>query len=196
MSRLIAALVGRVRQLAPLIGLVLIVGLLSMWMPISHTLWREVLTISGTVETGSWLPTPGGENCTYTVGYWRNHPEDWPVAELTIGDATYTQDQAIAILETPPRGDATYILAHQLIAAKLNVLHGADQSAVASTIAEADDWLVLRPLGSDPQKPDREQGIVLAQVLDDYNQGVTGPGHCDGPPPTPPAPVALAVMSV
>jgi hypothetical protein len=79
-----------------------------------------------------------GQNCTYTIGYWKNHQAAWPVASLTIGGITYTQAQLLNILNTPPGGDATYILAHQLIAAKLNVAQGANGSAVASTIATSD----------------------------------------------------------
>ena len=36
-----------------------------------------------------------------------------------------------------------------------------------------------RTLGSDPSDPDRAQGISLAETLDEYNNGVIGPGHCD-----------------
>ena len=34
------------------------------------------------------------------------------------------------------------------------------------------------PLGSDPQDPERNLGIALAKVLDLYNNGLLGPGHC------------------
>ena len=129
-----------------------------------------------------------GDSCTLTQGFWKTHPEAWPVDTLTIGGVIYTKEEALAILSTPPkRGDATYILAHQLIAAMLNVLAGADDSAVAATIADADIWLAAHPLGSDPEGADREVGIALAEVLDQYNNGLIGPGHClDGPQtPTP-----------
>lgn len=123
------------------------------------------------LEAGIW--------CTYTMGYWKNHPETWPVEEITIGGVTYTKAEAIAILETQPRGDATYILAHQLIPAKLNVLQGADPSAVEAAIIDADTWLIEHPPGSSPSGAERQEGICLAKTLDDYNNGVTGPGHCD-----------------
>ena len=124
------------------------------------------------LQAGTW------NNCTYTLGYWKNHPDAWPVQEITIGNETYTKEEAIAILETPTDGDATYILAHQLIPAKLNVLNGADPSAVETTIADADEWLIEHPLGGDPADPDRAQGIALAETLDAYNNGEIGPGHC------------------
>jgi hypothetical protein len=130
-------------------------------------------------DTPTATPTQRANNCTYTQGFWRTHADDWPVDQIVIGSVTYTQAQALEILETPPRGDATYILAHQLIAAKLNILNGADPSDVATTIADADDWLIEHPLGSDPSNPDRAEGIALAGVLDEYNNGLIGPGHCD-----------------
>lgn len=96
-----------------------------------------------------------------------------------IGGTTYTQTQLLAILDTSPEGDATYILAHQLIAAKLNILYGADGTAVQTTVTESDVYLTAHPMGSNPTDPDREQGVTMANTLDQYNNGVIGPGHCD-----------------
>lgn len=123
-------------------------------------------------------PPPPGPNCTYTQGYWKNHPQDWPVTELTLGDTTYTLWQAIEILKTPPRGNVTYILAHQLIAAKLNIANGADDTAVATTISEADTWLTHYPPGSSVPRSERATATALARYLDQYNNGLIGPGHC------------------
>jgi len=61
-------------------------------------------------------------------GYWKNHCELIPADGLTLGTVSYTADQICTILNTaPPVGtgkkstaDALYILAHQLISAKLN----------------------------------------------------------------------------
>jgi hypothetical protein len=132
----------------------------------------------------AWYVTPSvGPGCTYTQGYWKNHPEDWPVDSLVLGDETYTQAELLALLSTPPQGDASLILAHQLIAAKLNVANGADDSAIASTITAADDWLDdysgKLPYGVSPGSSAGQQATALADTLDDYNNGVIGPGHCD-----------------
>jgi len=127
-------------------------------------------------------------DCSLTQGFWKNHEEAWPVAELILGGTTYTQTQLLAILGTPPRGDATYILIHQLIAAKLNIANGADPTAIADTVVAADAWLAAHPLGSKPTGADREVGLALAALLDDYNNGVTGPGHCDATPSPSPTP--------
>jgi hypothetical protein len=122
---------------------------------------------------------PGTAQCTYAQGYWKNHPQAWPVASLTLGNTNYSQAELLTIFNTPPRGDATYILAHHLIAAKLNLAAGADTSAVASTIADADNWLAQNPLGSDPNNPARSTGIAYSDTLDDYTNGVIGPGKCN-----------------
>jgi hypothetical protein len=124
------------------------------------------------LQAGTWA-------CVYSHGFWTNHPDDWPVEEITIGGVNYSKDEAIGILQTPLRGDATYILAHQLIAAKLNVADGADDREVADTIADADAWLIAHPIGSAPSKPEREEGLALATRLDDYNNGLLGPASCD-----------------
>ncbi|GIK40830.1 MAG: hypothetical protein BroJett011_46630 [Chloroflexota bacterium] len=119
-----------------------------------------------------------GNNCTLTQGYWKSHPDAWPVKQITIGGVTYPQAEALAIFNIEPDGDATYILAHQLLAAKLNILNGADPSSVTNTVVEADDWLNEHPLGSNPSNPDREAGIKLSETLDKYNRGLIGPGRC------------------
>jgi hypothetical protein len=127
-------------------------------------------------------PPPGGDGdgCTFTIGYWKTHPDQWPTDGLTLGGVQYTKDEALELLNTPPRGDATIILARQLIAAKLNVENGADETDAADAIAEGDDLLAQSPPGSDPKGRDRRVFIRTAETLDDYNNGIIGPGHCDG----------------
>ncbi|MEI7554513.1 hypothetical protein [Candidatus Chlorohelix sp.] len=126
-------------------------------------------------------------NCTYTQGYWKTHPESWPVNSLTIGGVNYSKDQLIKIFNTPPKGDASYILMDQLIAAKLNLISGASDSAVASTISNSDTWLSANKLGS---KSKDQAAINMANTLDQFNNGLIGPGHCGSvtPPPPPPTP--------
>ena len=110
---------------------------------------------------------------TGTIGYWKNHPQAWPVQQITLGGVTYTKAQAIAILGQPSRGDKTIDLAKQLIAAKLNVIIGNDASCIAATIAAADAWLVQHPVGSNVRSSSAAwaTGGPLHQRLDDYNNG-------------------------
>ncbi len=107
-------------------------------------------------------------NACLTPGYWKNHPDDWPMDSITIGGVTYSKAEAIGILDTPPKGDATYILAHALIAAKLNRAMGWIPVA-DPLIADADAFLSSFPLDSDPSNPDRAVAIDLAEQLDVLN---------------------------
>jgi hypothetical protein len=118
-------------------------------------------------------------NCTYTQGYWKTHIEMWPGASIALGSVIYTQQELLSILNQPVQGNGLVSLAHQLIATKLNVLGGADPTAAASAIASADaliGGLVVPPIGTGSLPPN--QTSSLTQTLDDYNNGVIGPGHC------------------
>ncbi len=119
----------------------------------------------------------GTGECHYTPGYWRNHPEAWPVMTLTLGAISYNQAQLLAILSLPVVGDPTVILAHHLIAAKLNVANGADDS-INDEIAVADNLLSMYPVGSYPPKSAKSSIIAAKDALCAYNETIL-PG-CDG----------------
>ena len=127
--------------------------------------------------------TTQGTNCTFTQGYWKNHPSAWPVTTLTLGTVTYTQAQLLSILGQPVVGNGLISLAHQLIATKLNIANGADPTVIAGTVASADAMigsLVVPPVGSGYLSP--ASTSTDTQALDDYNNGITGPGHCGETP--------------
>lgn len=112
-----------------------------------------------------------------TPGYWKNHPEAWPVDEITIGGVTYTKDGAIAFMLDNDSKDATYILFRSLVAAKLNELIGNESECVVETIEAADEWMSVNAIdsgviagGSD--SPWRV-GEPLYLDLDDYNNGLS-----------------------
>lgn len=137
------------------------------------------LRISDTLTCAT-IPCVGGNSCTYSQGYWRNHPNAWPVTSLTLGAVTYQAAELMAILDNPARGNGLVILAHQLIAAKLNIANGADPSAVQQTITNADNMiatLVAPPIG-DGYLPPAQTGD-LTETLTEYNEGTIGPGHCN-----------------
>jgi hypothetical protein len=68
---------------------------------------------------------------------------------ITIGCVTYTQSQAIAIMRHSTGQDKTYLLAQELIAAKVNIAcMNSNPSCVTSLIAAADAWLCAHPVGS------------------------------------------------
>ncbi len=125
-------------------------------------------------------PPPPDGGCTFTQGFWKNHPEVWPVSSLTLGTVSYTDDQLGDIFDQPVAGNGLISLAHQLIAAKLNIASGADPTDISQAIADADaliDGLVVPPVGSGFLAPADTSDLVDA--LTDFNEGLTGPGHCD-----------------
>ena len=128
---------------------------------------------------------PTTNNCTVTLRYWRNHPESWiQVTSLTLGTVTYDQAQIhdIMIMRCASVGNGLVLLAHQLLAAKLNLLWGAvPPPRVAAAIAQADALIgskVVPPIGSDH--------LSLAQIAEldctlfAFNVGAIGPGRCPG----------------
>jgi hypothetical protein len=116
---------------------------------------------------------------TGTPGYWKNHPEAWPVQSITVGGVVYTKAQAIEILEKPGK-DRTLTMFSSLVPAKLNVLIGNDGSCVASTIASADEWMqAYGPVGSNVHAASLawKLGEPFHRQLDNYNNGMLCAPH-------------------
>lgn len=148
----------------------------------------------GSVSASAWSSNVFGvtteTNCTYTPGYWKTHgpgacmsgnnSNEWPVTDLMLGNVNYTATELCSILQTPANGNGLLILAHQLIAAKLNVANGADPTDILAFIGAADaliDNYVIPPVGGDYIHP--SFASANTQILDDWNNGITGPGHCE-----------------
>jgi hypothetical protein len=126
--------------------------------------------------------------CTLTQGYWKTHGpiptgnnvNEWAVTSLTLGGVSYTDLELQAIFDKPAAGNGLISLAHQLIAAKLNVASGADDSAAAASIAAADALigsLVVPPVGTGSLP--NSATSALNGALTSYNEGSIGPGHCN-----------------
>lgn len=158
-------------------------------------------TSSVTVE---WtIPCPGG--CTLTQGYWKTHNESFRAERKGNGpppDATWFDlgdvdlDVVIegeqetfflsgttfyGVMQTPPQGgNVYYSLAHQYIAARLNILAGADGAAVSAAIAQATTFFQTRTpaQASVLRGASRNALVALAGTLASYNEGLAGPGHC------------------
>jgi len=115
--------------------------------------------------------------CPQGQGFWKNHPGLWPVTSLTLGRQSYTQAALLALFDTPPRGDASLILAYQLITAKLNLANGSDPTPIRATITDADS--LLSQFGATNRLPYNvqtssaigQQMVNDANVLDRYNNG-------------------------
>jgi len=119
---------------------------------------------------------------TGTPGYWKNHPEAWPVSSITIGGVTYSKEDAIEIMQTAGNGDKTYTMFKALVAAKLNVLLGCNSSCISSTITLADSWMATYgPVGSNVRGDSTawKSGEPLYYKLDKYNNGLLCAPHRD-----------------
>ncbi|WP_438024996.1 hypothetical protein [Sorangium sp. So ce233] len=133
-------------------------------------------------------PTPEGDGCTLTQGYWKNHEESWPVSSLTIGGVVYSQEELLELFRTAPKGDKSLIVGHQLIAALLNVASGASDAELDGALAEADAWMAANK-DADGRLPygvkggsAAEAAVSLNETLTSFNEGRLGPEHCkDGP---------------
>jgi len=119
----------------------------------------------GTCECG------GGGTLTCTLGFWRNHPEEWVTLNPNAvpawgGGNTYLQIFGIS----PKKGNATLILAHAFIAAKLNT------GAPAADLAQALALLTTYPVGTTAlqakknNNPDRATAIAVALSLQTFNE--------------------------
>jgi len=134
-----------------------------------------------------------GQGCTLTPGYWKTHSDYGPApyddtwTQLPAGPDTpfFSSGQSFyeVLWTAPKRGNAYYILAHAYIAATLNFLDGAsappevlDAWNQATALFESytpDEIGALK--GKKPPRPDF---LSYAGVLDYYNNGILGPGHC------------------
>jgi hypothetical protein len=124
---------------------------------------------------------PVAQPGTGTPGYWKNHPEAWPVNGITVGGITYTRDQAISWLERVGK-DRTITMFSSLVPAILNVSIGNDDSCVASTIAAAHNWMkTYGPVGSNVHAASYawKVGEPLHRLLDNYNNGMLCAPHRD-----------------
>ena len=127
------------------------------------------------------------QGCTLTPGYWKTHSKYGPAPyddtwakkgeDTTFFKSGKTWYQ---VLWTPPRGgNAYYILSFQYIAAKLNVLAGAATPlAVQSALTFAESFFNTYGPSNTLTRSLKNVVIYNAGVLDAYNNGYIGPGHC------------------
>ena len=131
-------------------------------------------------DFGFWQP-PVAQPGTGTPGYWKNHPDAWPVQGITVGGLTYSKEQAIAILNQSGK-DRTLTMFSSLVPAMLNVVLGNDSSCVATTIASANEWMATYgPVGSSVHAASVawKRGEPMHRQLDNYNNGMLCAPHRD-----------------
>jgi len=152
---------------------------------------RDTTTGSTSVATVTILPngsadsdfgfyqTPIAQVGTGTPGYWKNHPEAWPVTTILVGGVWYSKADAIAWLDQVGK-DKTTTMFSSLVSAKLNLIVGNDPSCVASTITLADAWMLkYGPVGSGVQASSFawKVGEPLHRIMDNYNNGMLCAPH-------------------
>ena len=137
--------------------------------------------------------------CSLTIGYWKTHAGFGPQPDMVtkllpiqLGSAVpkginvTTAAQAVQLLRFNgsnnvfDASNGINKLYAQLLGAKLNIKNGADGSAVASTIAAADTFLATKNSTdwAGLTKTQKNQVLSWMTTLDNYNNGLTGPGHC------------------
>ena len=158
----------------------------------THTLLRcNSVGASGLIQKDILIGFPFGVvGCTHTQGYWKTHSLEGPAPYDPTWKRVGSRQEDTPFfrsgktyynaLWTPPKGNAYWILAHQYIAAELNRLSGASLSAVATEFNRA--AILLQSYGPSynfkKNRLIRMQFIMLADTLDQYNNGLIGPGHC------------------
>jgi hypothetical protein len=134
-------------------------------------------------------PTCG---CTFTQGYWSNKPGVvWPVTRPQRTDLFFSSGMTYQqIMDASLKGGNAYInLAHQYIAATLNVANGAcAPQSVVDVIAASTGFFSGFATGesfcaSSPKKGGCPLQVAWAGILANYNQGTGAyagnPGHCN-----------------
>jgi hypothetical protein len=131
-----------------------------------------------------------GQGCTLTQGYWKTHSDRGPApydnAWKNLGpleeDTPFFKSGKTwyQVFWTAPAGNAYYILAHQYMAAKLNILNGASSTtAVDAAIAGAEALFNAQGVNDTTlSNAERKAALAYASTLDQYNNGLIGPGHC------------------
>jgi len=138
---------------------------------------------SGLAYSFGFVPSAAANPGTGTPGYWKNHPNAWPVNTITVGGITYTKAQAIAWLGKVGK-DKTTTMFSSLVPAMLNLLIGNDGSCVNAAIAAGNAWMQIPPAGYGPVGSNVAAssyawsvGEPTHQTLDAYNNGLLCAPH-------------------
>ncbi|HUV83088.1 MAG TPA: PGF-pre-PGF domain-containing protein [archaeon] len=145
--------------------------------------------------------------CTFSQGYWKNHEADWVLLETEYnGNASpdwwfLIQDDPfnaslpsqtgynwsmtwMDVFNTPGGTTPVYTLAQQYMGAYLNYLNGASMPAeVQSNMTRAYELLTNATFNSgtfdfNANPIVKTEFEEIKTVLDNYNKGSIGPGHC------------------
>jgi hypothetical protein len=119
------------------------------------------------------LTIVGDDFCARSPGYWKLHPEQWPVEYLILGDLEYDQPGLLELLDTSGSRDMANTVARHLIAVELDLAAGSDP-LILPDVEEAHAYLAEYPPGSNPRRADRARGEELEMRLDAYYDPTCG----------------------
>jgi uncharacterized repeat protein (TIGR01451 family) len=105
--------------------------------------------------------------CARSPGFWKTHPEVWPVQALVIGGLEYDAAGMMALLSYNGPNASNH-LARQLVATELNLLVGSDPS-ILPVVAHAHELLAAHPPGSNPTGTAKDEVDAVKDKLDRYN---------------------------
>ena len=128
-------------------------------------------------------PVSINKNCTYHIYYWIDRSQQWP-AMIELGGSTYDRKSTQSLF-SKWKLDLSRALTAQFYTAVLNVLYGASQNEIDPYLVLTNDWLKQYSETSPETAADRDRGILLYNILEQYNLGRIGPGACEDQPPTP-----------
>src|SRR2546426_951576 len=136
-------------------------------------------TATTSISTTTTTAPPTTDQCPEGSGFWKTHPELWPVSSLTLGSQAYAQVELLTLLTARVGGDASLLLARKLIPAKLNIANGSDPTPIAATIADADgllsDFAGKLRYDVDPSSATKRAMIHDASILAMYDGGALTP---------------------
>lgn len=138
----------------------------------------RVTVLNQSVSTAE-CEVPPLDGCTYTIGWYKNHTDQWPTG-YAADDAFYVSGQSwIDVFNTPVKGNAYYILAPQFMAATMTTEGVVTPDAVGSALQRAEEILATTDPSTKPDKALADEMKELASVLDQYNNGLLEVAHCD-----------------
>jgi hypothetical protein len=139
--------------------------------------FSDTVLLASTANNFGFTATPVAQPGTGTPGYWKNHPEAWPVGPITVGGVSYTAATAIPWLSKTGK-DKTVTMFQSLVSAILNVMIGND-NCVGTAIANGNAWLTTYPVGSNVAGGSAAWvvGDPIHITLDAYDNGLLCAPH-------------------
>lgn len=104
-------------------------------------------------------------------GFWKTHPNAWPVTNIVIAGTNYSSSNAWNLFANG--ADKSLTLFRALLAARLNELAGNDISCITQELADAEMWIDEFPRGSNVRGSSDAWKLAapIVERLEEYNEG-------------------------